>query len=150
MVGAGSPALKDPIESKSHLWVCPGASDVSYIREAAADQRSSGVKIAKTGAKTFLEGNNSTGRTRAQLRKTEVGSGSHIRMKRPTAGVEGFTCGDLGNIGLDKTHITQASFSLRESARGRGSAGRARFYTSPTTNQPGRKHSYVSYTEPRF
>src|SRR5207245_2051289 len=64
---------------------------VSYIREAAADQRVKCVKIAKTGAQDgSWKATTPPGRTnRDSWRKTEVGSGSHIRMKRPTAASKG-------------------------------------------------------------
>jgi len=59
-----------------------------------------------------LESNNSTG---ANQQRQLAQNGSWVRKphQNETAYgcIEGFTCGDLGNIGLDKAHITQASFS---------------------------------------
>src|SRR6266567_7918605 len=64
---------------------------VSHIKEAAADQRAKCVEIAKTGAQDgSWKATTPPGRTnRDSWRKTEVGSGSHIRMKRPTAASNG-------------------------------------------------------------
>ena len=60
----------------------------------------------------FLESNNSTG---ANQQRQLAQNGNRIRKphQNQTAHgcVEGFICGDLGNIGLDKAHIMQASFS---------------------------------------
>jgi hypothetical protein len=59
-----------------------------------------------------LESNNSTG---ANQQRQLAQNGSWVRKphQNETAHgcVEGFTCGDLGNIGLDEAHIMQACFS---------------------------------------
>jgi hypothetical protein len=54
---------------------------------ASADQRAKCVEIAKTGAQDgSWKATTPPGRTnRDSWRKTEAGSGSHIRMRRPTA-----------------------------------------------------------------
>jgi len=59
-----------------------------------------------------LEDNNSTGANQ-QRQLTQNGNRGRKPHQNETAHgcVEGFTYGDLGNIGLDKAHSMQASFS---------------------------------------
>src|SRR6266849_4053266 len=62
---------------------------------AVADQRGSGAKRARTGAQEgSRKANTPPGRTnRESERKAATGSGSHIRMKRPTAASKGSPSG---------------------------------------------------------
>jgi len=95
-----------------------------------------------------LEGNNSTG---ANQQRQLAQNGSRVRKphQNETAHgrVEVFTCGDLGNIGLDEAHIMQASFSHASPRAVEGARVALDSHNlSGMTNQSGRQHCYVSYT----
>jgi len=94
-----------------------------------------------------LEDNNSTGANQ-QRQLTQNGNRGRKPHQNETAHgcVEGFTYGDLGNIGLDKAHSMQASFSHASPRAVEGARVALDSHNlSGMTNQSGHQHRHISY-----